>query len=323
MDYENADINAYITNLKSSFFDANVEHQRNLDILEEAMERSQNQEEKELLRREWAGYYTTLKQVMADVSSLSASLVLLTQYEQEVDQLRESINVEENEVENENQIDETPQEEVTAEVSAPVETPVEETPEVNTPVEAPVEETAEVSAPVETPVEETVEVNTPVEAPVEETAEVSAPVEAPVDETAEVSAPVEVPVEETVEVSAPVVDENPVVDKVPTIKIPGMEEEEDVDTEIEAKTTVLNESGKDGKAIIVTQAQLGKLKASKESQKELFNKESVELGENPAKQLEDMMNQMSELYGQGKTAEAEAMSEKISTLTKKMGEVNR
>ena len=74
------------------------------------------------------------------------------------------------------------------------------------------------------------------------------------------------------------------------------------------------------KAILVNVSQASNLRASIPNQKELFMQSISSLNEEnvSAKQLEEMMNQLSVLYEQGKTKEAEEMSEKISVLNKKM-----
>ena len=77
----------------------------------------------------------------------------------------------------------------------------------------------------------------------------------------------------------------------------------------------------DTKAILITQNQANKLRASKETQKALFNQKEnnyIEEENVTESQMEEMMSQLSSLYEQGKTEEAEKISEKISVLSKKL-----
>ena len=80
----------------------------------------------------------------------------------------------------------------------------------------------------------------------------------------------------------------------------------------------------DDKAILVSASQAANLRSSRTNQKELFEQAlSSEREDNVSpEQLEEMMNQLSELYEQGKVEEAELMSEKIRVLNKQMTPAN-
>ena len=85
------------------------------------------------------------------------------------------------------------------------------------------------------------------------------------------------------------------------------------------KTVIVRDYNHDDKAILVTQSQGKKLRSSKEKQRALVHSQSLSLEENVTEQqLEDMLSQLTSLYEQGKTEEAEAMSEQISILSKKL-----
>ena len=122
----------------------------------------------------------------------------------------------------------------------------------------------------------------------------------------------EEPVAEEVKEETPVETAAPAVD----VALPVLDGDN-------SKVTYVNESNNDGKAIIVTETQVAKLRASKDSQKALLDAKKkteettpVDKDAETSKQIEEMMAQLPLLYGEGKTAEAEAMSEQISALSK-------
>ena len=75
----------------------------------------------------------------------------------------------------------------------------------------------------------------------------------------------------------------------------------------------------DDKAILITNNQGIKLRSSKETQRALVKSKASSLEENVTEQqLQEMISQLTSLYEQGKVEEAEAMSEQISILSKKL-----
>lgn len=95
---------------------------------------------------------------------------------------------------------------------------------------------------------------------------------------------------------------------IPTVDIPQspVEEVKLVENAVTYKKT---DSGT-SKAIIVNSAQLSKLAASKEANKDLvFGKEEVT--DTAQEEMKQMMEQAQQLYAEGKTAEAEQMTAKI------------
>ena len=131
-----------------------------------------------------------------------------------------------------------------------------------------------------------------------------------------------------------------VSDILPTLVIPiveeNKEEKQDADSSISndiEDIPTISEDEKmvfhkgmlvEDKAILVSASQAANLRSSNVKQKELFEQSlssNKEENVSPA-QLEEMMNQLSELYEQGKTEEAELMSEKIRVLNKQMTTAN-
>ena len=95
---------------------------------------------------------------------------------------------------------------------------------------------------------------------------------------------------------------------IPTVDIPQspVEEVKPVENAETYKKTDIGAS----KAIIVNSAQLSKLAASKEANKDLvFGKEEV--ADTTQEEMKQMMEQAQQLYAEGKTAEAEQMTAKI------------
>ena len=167
------------------------------------------------------------------------------------------------------------------------------------------------------------------------TIDVEPSAEAPTEEPKE-EAPALVETEATPAIELPVINEEPVAET-PTVSEEVKEEPAQVEAETAPvvdvalpvldgnnnKVTYINESNNDGKAIIVTGTQVTKLRASKDSQKALLDAKkktaetpTVDKNAETSKQIEEMMAQLPLLYEEGKKAEAEAMSEQISALSK-------
>ena len=146
------------------------------------------------------------------------------------------------------------------------------------------------------------------------------------DDSTEIELPtIDLDIEDTkTEEAAPAEETKPEEVKEETAPAEEAKTEESITAlgEDDNKATVINEGSPDGKAIIVTDAQVTKLRASKETQKVLLNNKTNETPKSdeisPEKQLEEMMTQLPLLYEQGKTEEAAAMSEKISVLSKQL-----
>ena len=136
--------------------------------------------------------------------------------------------------------------------------------------------------------------------------------------------------EEAKESLLPLIEENQEEEKQPEPEKKGLlelapepEKPKDENKELE---TFVKESFGEGKAILVTKTQAQKLRYSKDLQTTLVHsihpvvkKEDVNEEEDVTEeQLEDMINQLSSLYEQGKMEEAEKMSDRISVLSKRL-----
>ncbi len=251
-------------------------------------------------------------------------------------------SVEANATEVESAVVETPVEAATEAAPAVVETPAVEATTEAAPavVETPVVEAATEAAPavVETPVVEAVTEAAPavVETPaVEASATEAAPAtEAPLNETVSVAGSTngleeDVPQAETTEEIVPFALSP--IDEGVTPAAEVVVSQETAPTEVVASTDIIpaaiepedsniikfsRKSTDPVKAILVTSTQKTKLIGSRETQKALVsNKLNVAVQTNDTKkQMEEMLNQANALYQQGKTDEAQALYNQVSTM---------
>lgn len=228
----------------------------------------------------------------------------------EIVQIVENVNnrIKELNSKNETSIIETPEE-----TKEEVQDTNEAIPQVEIPEETKeeVQETSEVIPQVEIPEENKEEV---VEVPqASDTVEVSQEVQVNDEIKGEDVTPlipaIELPqVSDNVEVTQEAQVGTDVTPLIPTVDIPQspVEEVKAVENAVTYKKT---DSGT-SKAIIVNSAQLSKLAASKETNKNLvFGKEEV--ADATQEEMKQMMEQAQQLYAEGKTAEAEQMTAKI------------
>lgn len=235
--------------------------------------------------------------------------------------------------------EEDPEKVVTTEQEAiPEEVSQEEVTEEVPVQEMPMEEQKEIPEEVEavTPISEEIAVEVPIPAEEEIIPEQSAQQEEVIPEVAE-SAPqeVELPPVETTEVNPEVSTESPVPlqplspsveiasplpfpieEKTPVKEMENQEINPTSVSEENSIRTYIKENTESAKGLIVTDKQLGNLKASKESQKELMEaaintEQTPQVAESP----EDILDRINELYKSGKTEEAQELSNKV--LTKK------
>ena len=92
-------------------------------------------------------------------------------------------------------------------------------------------------------------------------------------------------------------------------------------SEKKAETNVIDfikESANPDKAILINGSQAFKLRGSLASQKSIFLGKDDNLENVSEDELEKMVNEVTKLFNEGKTKEAEALSDKISVLSKKM-----
>ena len=108
-------------------------------------------------------------------------------------------------------------------------------------------------------------------------------------------------------------DSSPVIADLPSLSTTSEEDDKKKDSLVFHKGMLVTD-----KAILINTTQAAKLRGSLPQQKLLFNKDSSYDEAVSENQLEEMMNQLATLYEQGKTKEAEQMSEKISVLNKKL-----
>ncbi len=181
-------------------------------------------------------------------------------------------------------------------------------------------------------------IETPEIAPVEAqevSTETETLTESPADEAQPVlvipeEAPSEVQVEQPVQ-SEPLIPiaETPKVEQAPTnvvLTVPSASTLDDDAPVVSTQpsnnivATFTKETIGEDKAILVNQKQVEKLRSSLDTQQVLVNEIFARGKEENVsqQQLEEMMNQLSSLYEQGKTEEAEQLSEQISVLSKKM-----
>ena len=225
----------------------------------------------------------------------------------------------------ETSVEEAPQEAVAPVESVP-ETPVEEAPQEavapaesvpETPVkETPQEAVAPVEGVPETPVKETpqeavapVEVTVPAENDLSETpVQIIPPIEEQAAPVAPVSDVVDSSKEEVVlpaiEPTVPgVSDTENKVEEQPAVSTPVVNDVTNAD-----KETYKKDYDNVDKKILVNTTQAEKLRASRETQKGLFNNANT-IGE--SKDLEAMVNEMQELYDKGETEKAESLSNEV------------
>ena len=213
---------------------------------------------------------------------------------------------------------EAPAEEVVAEqeVTTPVEEPVKEEP-VSEVVETPTVEAPVAEAPVETAAPEVVEQPAApevVEAPIPEVAQEE------VQEEKKETPIVDIPKEEPKPLE-PLTPTNEKQEVVAAVQLPTIEEENEspqkLDEEVvddSNKTVIQKNYDKDDRAILINQSQATKLRSSKETQKALYEtKNNTSVTE---QQLEEMLGQVTALYEEGKTKEAEELSNQINELSK-------
>ena len=160
---------------------------------------------------------------------------------------------------------------------------------------------------------------------------VEAPVvEAPVAEEAVDAGIVVPPIVEAPVVEAPVAEEHsPLVEadnNSGIVLLPLEGDANTVEVDPTGKTVFVKDYPEEDRAILITVAQAAKLRQSCSVQEALI--QSVLSNSTlpsdevvSAQQLEQMMSELSSLYEQGKTQEAEAMSERISILSKKLNNV--
>ena len=215
---------------------------------------------------------------------------------------------------------ETPVEEVaTEQVTTPVEETVKEEPAsevVETPA-VPAVETPVAEAPVETAAPEVVE-----QPPIPEVTETPIPevVQEEVQEEKKETPIVDIPKEESKPLE-PLTPTNETKEVVAAVQLPTIEEENEspqkLDEEVVEdtnKTVIQKNYDKEDRAILINQSQATKLRNSKETQKALYEtKNNTSVTE---QQLEEMLSQVTALYEEGKTKEAEELSNQINELSK-------
>ena len=343
-------------NLKVTLFDITSDNQAKLGTIEEAIANCTDSDQEQFLRNLWANYYDSLKTAINSTNSLISAVEDLDSCravyanlgkshvaEQQEEVMQEAMTEEvadiEDVVENvqevtvsEKEVPDTAIEEAVSVEEVPVATEEvsEDVSEVSVAEEVPVA-TEEVSENVsEAPIAEEVpvaseEVSENVsEAPVA-VANVPVPTEGNSESVSEISVgTVPTPTEGVSEI-VPEVASGTVVDissldsleSAPVIPMLPL---------VEEKNVFLKEA--DGNPILVNTNQATKLRLSRDVQSALIHsmKDSVPTSveapvveaEDDKKKLEEMMNQVTQLYAQGDTEEAENLSNQISELNKKL-----
>ena len=343
--FKNKDLEELTQKLKLSLFDITAKNQVQLSTIENSIANCEDPSQEEYLRNLWANYYEALKYSINSTDVLIESIekmdacralaveTMKRQHTNKEEQKAVPAPVKENvEVSSMDVPNKDVSSEKVAEAPAVVEEPKEESVSV---VELPKEQ--EVVKNDELPKEDS---NNQVVEPAKEEVVVEA-----VNNTDASPLPkeeVELPKEEVVQkeetpqakevVELPKIEENQTVEEVKAPNLSLEEGKADAVTEIPSlpqaeKMVFMKEGTGNAKAILINKNQALKLRLSKDVQSALMSSmgSSTSLENDNAvnvddakKQMEEMMEQLPQLYEQGKTEEALAMSEKISVLSKKI-----
>ncbi len=312
--YQDKTMERLVKDLKATLFEVIVQNEEKIVNLEDAINKESDANRVEFLKGIWETYNREIKEMIKTSKRLSLQVENLDSYQSEINMENDNAFVDSNmeEVVNEDAQIENDKEVVAEERQIrndmqDVITPI----TINTsPKEVQEEVIPQEVIPVANDMEENKENNKQTENVEEAPKEVVIPtVEAPTQ--SEVSSN-----ENVVENIAPQVEEEQKVDVV---------SEAPVNKE---KRIFIKDNDTADKAILVNKTQALKLRASRNAQKAIYDSllqnstvdSNVEENDTK-KQIEDMLAQMPALYEQGKTKEAEAMSEKISVLTKKINNV--
>ena len=312
MDYKfkNKEIEKFVRNWKVAFFNIVACNQKIMDDLEEGLKQTTDKELIEKLQSLLIERYDAGKSFLASTDSIIESMKQLDVCDMNYQKMLEENNILEKVGEDQSEIkieeekvqgviNEVPQENTLISVEAPKEEEV-------VSEESSINENSSIETSKATSEENQV-------IPIEENTLIS--VEAPKEEEV-VSEESPINENSSIETSKAASEENQVIPiEVPTSvqeKIPNLES---------SKITFIEQNPIETKAILVSQNQKNKLRASLDAQKSLvpfiYNKESQESSVTE-QTLEEMMKELSSLYSEGKTKEAEEMSERINVLSKKM-----
>ena len=347
------DIEEFVKNLKVTFFDISSQSQEVMNRIETYLSHEKDPQKVEDLQNLWALYHDTVKTFLSNVESISNALYTLESCNQsfnsfiaekkqslnekkELDAQMNHSNEEEsivsigNDVEMQENMEETsvPDSAEVDEVKDGEETPVSASPEVNEIKEeantsdesiAVIEENSNHVEPVDEKISNESIVSmeeTQANDKVEDNQVQDSNIVLPVIEEENFNTSVDAEATNTNETITNVSTAIPIIADIPSLSTAP----EVVDNSVNDKMVFHKGMLVNDKAILVNVSQASNLRASIPNQKELFMQSISSLNEEnvSAKQLEEMMNQLSVLYEQGKTKEAEEMSEKISVLNKKM-----